>query len=560
MRIIRHRRSGLLPGQSPVQQHYRSPLGQPVRRSGGARLRSPVWAMLLAAFVAPAYGARVFVDSSAQGSESGLSWQDAFTDLQPALASAASGDEIWVACDTYLPSRLLDLADPRSATFAVTTGVSVLGGFSGGETQLDQRDPNPQTNGCVLGERPPTNGSFAGNYHIMRIQSGTAPVLIDGFGITGGRATGDTVETQTGGGMRILSSSSVTLRNLRFDDVTTRTDGPGFGGAVFADASNLVMEDIVINRGASGRGGGVAVVNGSHTAHGLTITDSRTGFGGGGAVFTRGGAMLEVSDSLFANNFGNNQGGAILHEGAGPLTIRRSVFEGNQTARNGGAKGGALFHQLGVALVIENSVFVGNAVSGGSGGAIAIGGSGAATITNTTIAHNQADTIASGVLLEEAVTLVVQNSVLHGNLLRATSGSSTHQVGIVETATALASVDYSIIKGGFAGTGNRDVAPGFVQTPTPGDGSWVTRDDNDLGNVRLRPNSPAIDAGNNLALIDVTLEDGITAADVLFDADLRARVVDAADVPDTGTGGAPVIDIGAYEYSDLLFMSGFESD
>lgn len=250
----------------------------------------------------------------------------------------------------------------------------------------------------------------------------------------------------------------MTLRNLRFHDVATRTDGPGFGGAVFSDASTLVMESIGVSLGFSGRGGAVTVENRSLTAHGLTIADCSAGFGGGGGVFTRRNATLEVTDSHFSNNFGNNQGGAILHECSRPLTIRRTIFDGNQT----GTMGGALFHPRGSAVLLENSVFVGNAVfRNGSGGAFAIAGSGAATITNTTIAHNEAATIGSGVSVEGSTTLVVQNSVLHGNLLRSEPNSSTHQVEVAETSTVLAAVGHSIITGGFAGTGNADVAPGF---------------------------------------------------------------------------------------------------
>jgi hypothetical protein len=104
------------------------------------------------------------------------------------------------------------------------------------------------------------------------------------------------------------------------------------------------------------------------------------------------------------------------------------------------------------------------------------------------------------------------------------------------------------------------VAPGFVQTPSPGDRTWMTGGDNTSGNVRLLAISAAIDAGNNLALIDGTSGSGITATDILFDADRQPRVFDAPAVPDTGAGGAPVIDIGAYEFSDFRFMSGFESD
>src|SRR5690606_37941362 len=75
------------------------------------------------------------VDSAATGANNGYSWADAFTDLQSALAIAASGTEIWVAKGTYKPTTGTD----RNATFAMKNGVAVYGGFVGTETSRDER-------------------------------------------------------------------------------------------------------------------------------------------------------------------------------------------------------------------------------------------------------------------------------------------------------------------------------------------------------------------------------------------------------------------------------------
>ena len=489
-----------------------------------------------------------FVDQSATGAGTGLSWEDAFTELQPALNTAVDGDEIWVACATYEPTQLLDEKDPRSLTFSITSGVSLFGGFAGTETSLDEREPNPFFNQCVLAAQSIAKGGDEGPYHVISISGVTEPILLDGFAVVGGRATGEVGELQQGGGMRI-SLSNVALRNMHFEDNRTVTNGPGFGGAVYSDRSTLTVADVSVRDCASGRGGGFAIQGGDFFAQRMTVTDSLGGFAGGPALFGRAGARMEVVDSHFENNVGNNQGGAILQDSNARLTVRRSVFLGNLIQNN---RGGAIARTGADPLIIENSVFVGNAARVGvGGGAISIGSGDGAVITNSTIVQNESGDAGAAIFVNDA-ELLVQNSLIFGNAVR---GAENVQIG---GNLSNVTVEFSLIEGGFAGTGNIDLDPMLVEMPDPGDGSWLTSEDNDFGDVRLTIASPAIDAGNNLADIDGAGEGATTAGDVLLDVDQQARRVDIPGVLDTGQGDAPVIDIGAFELSDEIFGDGFE--
>ena len=75
---------------------------------------------------------RLYVNHAAQGSNSGLTWTDAFTDLQTALMTARSC-QVWVAKGTYYPAA--DATD-RSQAFLLRSGVQVYGGFAGRDAAI----------------------------------------------------------------------------------------------------------------------------------------------------------------------------------------------------------------------------------------------------------------------------------------------------------------------------------------------------------------------------------------------------------------------------------------
>jgi hypothetical protein len=80
----------------------------------------------------------IYVHAGVVGANDGSSWEDAFCDLQDALAVAEHGGEIWVAAGVYKPDR--GTGDPWMS-FELLDGVDLYGGFAGHEAHRHQRDP-----------------------------------------------------------------------------------------------------------------------------------------------------------------------------------------------------------------------------------------------------------------------------------------------------------------------------------------------------------------------------------------------------------------------------------
>ena len=85
----------------------------------------------------------LYVDEDATGSEDGSSWENAYTNLQDALAVAESNDHIWIADGIYYPDEGESVTDGDvSASFTITgfqDGVELYGGFDGTENSLSER-------------------------------------------------------------------------------------------------------------------------------------------------------------------------------------------------------------------------------------------------------------------------------------------------------------------------------------------------------------------------------------------------------------------------------------
>ncbi len=339
----------------------------------------------------------------------------------------------------------------------------------------------------------------------------TSATQLVGLTLTGGNADGvddgDAAPDERGGGLFVNGSSVTVIDCVLSNNVVSNAGGAFYiniGGASFTRCDFL---------GNTASSGGGAYVN-SATA---SFTDCT--FDGNETLGTHGGGMRSVSSTvtvtgcMFEGNTTATEGGAIWQGGANPtLTVRASMFVANHAIQTGGG----LYILTGTADV-RDSILNGNTAADTAGATYVVTGAGL-TLVNSTIVHNEG---AVGGLAGNGAK-VIKSAILWDNTGGSLSGSAT--------------VTYSMVEGGWPGTGNTDPAQGpiFV-SPGGADATTGTMDDD----LHLAAGSPAIDAGDASAVI----------GQYPLDHDGLPRAVDDPATADTGLAVLGLaVDMGAYEF------------
>jgi len=308
---------------------------------------------------------RLYVDAAATGAKDGSSWTDAFDDLRAALAMAdisPSVTEIWVARGTYKPGLL------RPTTFQLVSGVGVYGGFDGadspnypgGETLLEQRDPDPNTNGTILSGDIGTPGDPNDNSYNVVTGSGTdATAVLDGFTITGGMGNGDPGGDDDEGGGMVNIAGSPTVNGCKFVD-----NYADLGGAMRNDSgSNPTVTRCTFEDNESSTGA-VSSEQSAGSYENCAFTNNTSTINGAG--MNNSNSSPTVTNCLFAGNDANYVGGAICNTSSSDVTMVNCTFTGNSAV---GA--GSLYTEASTASA-TNCIFWGN--TDGSGQGHGIGG------------------------------------------------------------------------------------------------------------------------------------------------------------------------------------------
>ncbi len=281
--------------------------------------------------------ARLYVNASATGANTGLSWADAFTDLQSALSYTPTTclREIWVAKGTYYPTTS---TTNRNASFVMKNNLAIYGGFVGTETLLSQRDF--KINATILsgdidrttdplvvsggGSTLSITGNGGNSYHVIFNDNNglNNSAVLDGFTITGGNATGSINENNLGGGM-LNNQSSPSIKNVTFIGNNALFDG---GGMLNSSATSRLTNVTFLRNNANNNGGGMANSLSSSALDNVTFSENNADDAGGGMFNQRSSPSLK--NTTFSRN-NANLGGGISNLSLCFPTIENSIFWGN---------------------------------------------------------------------------------------------------------------------------------------------------------------------------------------------------------------------------------------
>jgi parallel beta-helix repeat protein len=268
----------------------------------------------------------IYVDCNRVGGRNnGMSWQNAYLDLQNALnrASIGGGSEIWVAKGTYITS----VKDPCAPyyypfTFKLVNNIPTYGHFVGNETHISQRDFNNLNNETIL------SGS---GYYTITASGLSQNNILDGFTITGGNYSRITI-----------SNAHLTVSNCIIDGTGYIT---GSGIAENGSGSALISNCIICNNKGSG------ISHSSSSSNLTVVTRCKIFANSSNGIWIGGSSNSDIRDNWIYRN--NSSGIWIEYQTAGPTTIRNNTIFGNKSY-------GIVYQGGGTSPVTTSSIILGN--------------------------------------------------------------------------------------------------------------------------------------------------------------------------------------------------------
>ncbi|MBN1796696.1 MAG: S8 family serine peptidase [Sedimentisphaerales bacterium] len=434
----------------------------------------------------------VYVDAAATGTQTGLSWSDAFIDLQTILKHAEKQPgitELRVAQGIYRPAGAYG---DKYESFNLINGLALRGGYAGTQSASpNDRDillyPAILSGDLNEDDEPEFVNRQDNSYHVVMGRGLDSNTVLEGFVIQAGNASGMDIHAD-GAGMLNREGSNPVIMDCNFNG--NLSSGNGSGMCNDNSSPQVIRCKFTGNSMGGNSGGGMYNSNSSPTVESCEFIGNYAGVGGAMANFGSGTAI--ITGCLFKNNQASFGGGLYTNDDCSPI-VTDCIFQNNQTGYTGGAlelrDGNPTFKRC---RIINNyagqydwggagiNMFNGNATfesctiadntSYENGGAMFVW-NGHAYMYNCTISGNSADDQGGGIFLFSHLSgsATLRSCILWNNYATEVEGKTI-------------SVQYSDVRGGYSGTGNKNEDPQFVDAAG--------------GDYHLWWNSPCIDTGD----------------------------------------------------------------
>lgn len=303
-----------------------------------------------------------YVKPEGSDMNSGDSWKAAYRTIQHAIDALAATPgmpgEVWVAAGTYEPTTYLEDNPNYPASFRMSDGISVYGGFAGKETSKAEREikaggmPWDFANVTIL-QGQTYSGEIGWNSTDNRWSLNSAsthvvwfaPLLnenkrgfdnvtiLDGVTVRGGQATTSQADYYNGDrGAGIYMCVNAWLTN----SVVTENVAQGDGGAVWLSGGR-VMSSLLFNNSSDSRGGAIYMDRAGIVLRSMLANNSA--YEGAGIYMDNNGPWTDgvshpeyliLSTSIVSNNTSSANGAVYCNKGG---VVLQSTITNNSTPR-----------------------------------------------------------------------------------------------------------------------------------------------------------------------------------------------------------------------------------
>ena len=482
----------------------------------------------------------IYVDDDAAGANNGSSWENAYNDLQDALADAEVATkpiEICVAQGIYKPYQgSWEKATDSIVSFQLINDVTIAGGYAGfGKSDPNARDIklyetilSGDLNGDDIDVNDPCDMLLVqfnrgdNSDHVVKGSDTDSSAILDGFTITAGHLMAVSMGPPTGGAGVYISSGSPTIINCTFRGNAASQAG----GGIYNIAGCPMLIDCKFENNYAEFGAGMYNFTTMYIPQrskpiliNCSFNGNYSGREGGGIYNFK--SDPNLTNCAFSHNVALVYGAGIYNSYSNTELINTLFIE------NAAGSGGGIYSEDNSSLIVTNCNFRNNIAKAVFGGGICNWDANELIVTNCTFSGNVAMRDGGGIL-NRRTSSTLKNCIFTGNkaygeLLYTGEGGGLYAFGdtilnnctfsgnwahqgraiyrnnssflklsncilwdggndIFQTSGTESDIMYSNIQGGWPGYGNIDVDPLFADP-----GYWADVDD---PNIAVEPNDP----------------------------------------------------------------------